>query len=149
MTSEYGQRIFLCKGYVSTAMPLCHWPCCCYPNHSLDQVGDVMNVIYPRWVGADGIMLITPVYWYQAPSPLKLMIDRLVRADGGNPAPTTTQGKDAAMAKQLELDGWSYPKHSSFQMNNRSLTGLNRYTTVEVSPCTRTEKLKRLQAGTS
>ena len=66
-----------------------------------------MNVIYPRWVGADGIMLITPVYWYQAPSPLKLMIDRLVRADGGNPAPTTTQGKDAAMAKQLELDGWS------------------------------------------
>ncbi|WP_460318119.1 NAD(P)H-dependent oxidoreductase [Pseudomonas ogarae] len=71
-----------------------------------------MNVIYPRWVGADGIMLITPVYWYQAPSPLKLMIDRLVRADGGNPAPTTTQGKDAAMAKQWELDGWSYPKHS-------------------------------------
>jgi len=39
--------------------------------------------------------------------------------------------------------------HTSFQMNNRSLTGLNRYTTVEVSPCTRTEKLKRLQAGTS
>ncbi|WP_410922138.1 flavodoxin family protein [Pseudomonas sp. SIMBA_041] len=68
-------------------MPLCHWPCCCYPNHSLDQVGDVMNIIYPQWVGADGIMLITPVYWYQAPSPLKLMIDRLVRADGGNPAP--------------------------------------------------------------
>jgi multimeric flavodoxin WrbA len=46
-----------------------------------------MNIIYPQWVGADGIMLITPVYWYQAPSPLKLMIDRLVRADGGNPAP--------------------------------------------------------------
>jgi hypothetical protein len=39
--------------------------------------------------------------------------------------------------------------HTSCQMNNRSLTGLNRYTTVEVSPCTGTEKLKRLQAGTS
>jgi hypothetical protein len=39
------------------------------------------------------------------------MIDRLVCADGGNPDPTITQGKDAAMAKQLELDGWSYPKH--------------------------------------
>jgi hypothetical protein len=33
------------------------------------------------------------------------MIDRLVCADGGNPDPTITQGKDAAMAKQLELDG--------------------------------------------
>jgi multimeric flavodoxin WrbA len=111
LTSEYGQRIFPCKGCVSTAMPLCHWPCCCFPNHSLDQVSDVMNVIYPRWVAADGIILITPVYSYQAPSQLKLMIDRLVCADGGNPDPTITQGKDAAMAKQLELDGWSYPKH--------------------------------------
>jgi multimeric flavodoxin WrbA len=62
LTSEYGQRIFPYKGCVSTAMPLCHWPCSCYPNHSLDQVGDVMNVIYPRWIAADGIILITPVY---------------------------------------------------------------------------------------
>ena len=23
-----------CKGCVSTAMPLCHWPCSCYPNHA-------------------------------------------------------------------------------------------------------------------
>jgi hypothetical protein len=33
--------------------------------------------------------------WYQAPSTLKLMIDRLVCADGGNPDPTSTGGKDA------------------------------------------------------
>lgn len=111
LTSEYGQRIFPCKACVSTAMPLCHWPCSCYPNHSLDQVGDVMNDLYPRWVAADGVLIVTPVYWYQTPSPLKLMIDRLVCADGGNPDPTTTQGKDAARAKQIELDGWDYPKH--------------------------------------
>ena len=111
LTSEYGQRIFPCKACVSTAMPLCHWPCSCYPNHSLDQVGDVMNAIYPRWVAADGVLLITPVYWYQSPSPLKLMIDRLVCADGGNPDPTSTHGKDAAQAKRIELDGWPYPKH--------------------------------------
>ena len=42
VTSEYGRRIFPCKGCVSTAMPLCHWPCSCYPNHSLDQVNDWM-----------------------------------------------------------------------------------------------------------
>ena len=42
---------------------------------------------------------------------LKLMIDRLVCADGGNPDPTTTGGKDPAKAKALELKGWHYPRH--------------------------------------
>src|SRR5690606_16941478 len=111
LTSDYGRRIYPCKGCVSTAMPLCHWPCSCYPNHALDQTGDWMNEIYPRWVAAHAIVIVTPVYWYQTPSPLKLMIDRLVCADGGNPDPTSTGGKDAAKAKQLELDGWPYPKH--------------------------------------
>ena len=49
-TSEYGRQIHPCKGCVSTAMPLCHWPCSCYPNHALGQVGDWMNEIYERWV---------------------------------------------------------------------------------------------------
>ena len=52
-----------------------------------------------------------PVYWYHAPSPLKLMIDRLVCADGGNADPTSTSGKNAEKAKSIELDGWPYPKH--------------------------------------
>jgi hypothetical protein len=39
------------------------------------------------------------------------MIDRLVCADGGNPDPTTTHGKDAAAAKAIELAGWPYRKH--------------------------------------
>jgi multimeric flavodoxin WrbA len=54
---------------------------------------------------------MAPVYWYQSPSPLKLMMDRLVCADGGNPDPTSTHGKKAAEAKALELKGWDYPKH--------------------------------------
>ena len=86
-------------------MPLCHWPCSCYPNHALGQTHDWMNEIYPRWVAAHGVMIVTPVNWYHVPSVLKLMIDRLVCADGGNPDPTTTHGKDAAQAKALELDG--------------------------------------------
>jgi hypothetical protein len=45
------------------------------------------------------------VNWYQTSSPLKLIIDRLVRADGGNPDPTKTHGKNAAEAKELELAG--------------------------------------------
>ncbi|MDB4961504.1 MAG: putative multimeric flavodoxin [Myxococcales bacterium] len=111
LASEYGRKIYPCKACASTAMPLCHWPCSCYPNHALGQTQDWMNEIYPLWVAAHGIAIITPVYWYQAPSPLKLMLDRLVCADGGNPDPSSTHGKDAASAKALELAGWSYPRH--------------------------------------
>lgn len=111
LTSEYGRRIFPCKGCASTAMPLCHWPCSCYPNHSLGQTDDWMNEIYQRLTAAHGVLIVTPVYWYQVPSTLKLMMDRLVCADGGNADPTSTSGKNPAKAKALELAGWDYPKH--------------------------------------
>ena len=111
LTSDYDRHIYPCKGCVSTAMPLCHWPCSCYPNHATRQTNDWMNEIYERWVSAHGVVIVSPVYWYQSPSPLKLMIDRLVCADGGNPDPTLTRGKNAAQAKKVELAGWDYPKH--------------------------------------
>jgi multimeric flavodoxin WrbA len=111
VASEYGRHIHPCKGCVATAMPLCHWPCSCYPNHALGQVNDWMAEIYERWALAHGVLIATPVHWYQTPSVLKLMIDRLVCADGGNPDPTTTHGKKAEEAKALELAGWPYPKH--------------------------------------
>lgn len=111
LTSEYGRIIHPCKGCVSTAMPLCHWPCSCYPNHSLNQINDWMAEIYERWTAAHAVIIVSPVYWYQSPSPLKLMIDRLVCADGGNADPTSTTGKKADKAKALEMAGWDYPKH--------------------------------------
>jgi multimeric flavodoxin WrbA len=111
LVSEYGRVIYPCKACVSTAQPLCHWPCSCYPNHALGQTQDWMNEIYPRWVAAHGVLIVTPVNWYHVPSVLKLMIDRLVCADGGNPDPSTTHGKRAAEAKAVELRGWDYPKH--------------------------------------
>jgi len=111
LTSEYGRKIHPCKGCVSTAMPLCHWPCSCYPNHSLNQVNDWMNEIYERWVRAHAVVIVTPTHWYSTSSALKLMIDRLVCADGGNPDPTSTHGKKPEEAKALELAGWDYPKH--------------------------------------
>jgi multimeric flavodoxin WrbA len=111
LNAEYGRQILPCKSCVATAMPLCHWPCSCYPNHAMGQVQDWMNEIYPRWSAAHGIMIVTPVYWYQAPSTLKLMMDRLVCADGGNPDQTSTHGKTPEEAKELELAGWHYPRH--------------------------------------
>jgi multimeric flavodoxin WrbA len=111
LTSGYRRHIHPCKGCVSTSMALCHWPCSCYPNHSLGQVDDWMNEIYERWTLAHGVLITVPTHWYQAASPLKLMMDRLVCADGGNPDPTSTSGKDAEKAKALEMAGWPYPKH--------------------------------------
>jgi multimeric flavodoxin WrbA len=111
LASEYGRHIYPCKACFSTAASLCHWPCSCYPNYSLGQTQDWMNDIYPMWVRAHGVMIVTPVNWYQVSSPLKLMMDRLVCADGGNPDPTRTQGKNAELAKEIELDGWNYPRH--------------------------------------
>jgi multimeric flavodoxin WrbA len=111
LASEFGREIHPCKACFSTAPALCHWPCSCYPNYALGQVHDWMNEIYPMWVEAHGVMIITPVNWYQVTSPVKLMMDRLVCADGGNPDPTLTHGKHADEAKALELKGWPYPKH--------------------------------------
>jgi multimeric flavodoxin WrbA len=111
LTSEFGREIHPCKGCFSTAPALCHWPCSCYPNYSLGQVHDWMNEIYPMWVEAHGVMIITPVNWYQVTSPVKLMMDRLVCADGGNPDPSLTHGKHADEAKAIEMKGWTYPKH--------------------------------------
>jgi multimeric flavodoxin WrbA len=111
LASEYGRHIHPCKACFSTSPALCHWPCSCYPNYSLGQVHDWMNEIYPLWVEAHGIMIITPVNWYQVSSPVKLMMDRLVCADGGNPDPTTTHGKHAKEAKEIEMRGWDYPRH--------------------------------------
>src|ERR1700716_2988939 len=111
LTSEFGKQIHPCKSCVSTSMALCHWPCSCYPNYSLGQTDDWMNEIYPLWVAAHGIMIVTPVNWYHAPTGLKAMIDRLVCADGGNPDPSSTHGKKANEAKALELNGWPYPRH--------------------------------------
>jgi len=111
LSSVYGRKIYPCKSCVATAMPLCHWPCSCYPNNSLGQTGDWMAEIYERFARAHALMIVTPVYWGQAPGGLKLMMDRLVCADGGNTDPSSTAGKDPAKAKAIELRGWSYPKH--------------------------------------
>jgi multimeric flavodoxin WrbA len=111
LASEFGRQIHPCKSCVATSMALCHWPCSCYPNYSLGQTDDWMNEIYPLWVAAHGILIVTPVNWYHAPTTLKAMMDRLVCADGGNPDPTSTHGKHADQAKALELEGWPYPRH--------------------------------------
>jgi hypothetical protein len=84
LTSEFARQIHPCKCCVATAMPLCHWPCSCYPNHSLRQIDDWMNEIYALWVGAHGILIVTPVNCYHDSSRQKasLLYRRGSRARG-------------------------------------------------------------------
>lgn len=103
LASEYGRHIYPCKACFSTAPALCHWPCSCYPNYSLGQSQDWMNDIYPLWVAAHGIMVISPVNWYQVSSPLKLMMDRLVCADGGNPDPARPMARTQPRRRRSNL----------------------------------------------
>jgi hypothetical protein len=61
LTSDHGRHIHPCKACVSTAMPLCHWPCSCYPNHARDQTGDWMAEIHERWTAAHAVIIASPV----------------------------------------------------------------------------------------
>ena len=111
LTSEYGRHIHPCKACFSTAAALCHWPCSCYPNYSLGQTQDWMNDIYPKWVAAHGVMIVTPGQ----------LVSGLIapEADDGPPrlrrrrqsGPDRDAGQEDRLAKGLELKGWDYPQH--------------------------------------
>lgn len=94
LNSDRDLHIHSCKDCGSTAMLLCHWRCSCYPNHSLGLTNYVTNDIYERFPACRGVMFATPVCGYHVTSPLKLLMDRLVCEDGGNPDPTSPSSDD-------------------------------------------------------
>jgi len=100
----YGRaRIQSCNACVSTSMALCCWPCNCYePNHKSEP--DLMWDLdmYARLDLADAWAVIGPVNWYGPSSNLKLMFDRLVCMNGGNPKEHLIEHKNAELAQALE-----------------------------------------------
>ncbi|MDK6029054.1 flavodoxin family protein [Ignisphaera sp. 4213-co] len=64
----YDYDIKPCKGCVSDDVKLCKLPC---------VIEDDMRKLYNLVEESDGIIFITPVYWYNVPGPLKNFIDRL------------------------------------------------------------------------
>lgn len=92
-----------CKGCISTAAPLCCYPCNCYSPNDLqhpDQMHD--DKIYSRLESCHGFMVLTPIHWYGPSSVVKLMFDRLVCASGGNPRPDLIDGKNVEKARELQ-----------------------------------------------
>jgi hypothetical protein len=100
----YGRaRIQSCNACVSTSMALCVWPCNCYePAHRKEP--DLMwdLDLYARLDLADAWAFVAPVNWYGPTSNLKLMFDRLICMNGGNPREDLIDHKDPERAMELE-----------------------------------------------
>lgn len=100
----YGrEKIQSCNACVSTSMALCVWPCNCYSKNNSKEPDLMWNLdLYARLDMADAWAIIGPVNWYSCPSNLKLMFDRLVCMNGGNPDEETIDHKNPEKAMALE-----------------------------------------------
>jgi hypothetical protein len=96
-------RIQSCNACVSTSMALCVWPCNCYEKENEKEPDLMWDLdLYARLDLADAWAIIGPVNWYGPTSNLKLMFDRLVCMNGGNPREETIKHKDPELAMKLE-----------------------------------------------
>jgi multimeric flavodoxin WrbA len=100
----YGrEKIQSCNACVSTSMALCVWPCNCYEKGSWQEKDLMWEMdMYARFDMADAWAIIGPINWYGPTSNLKLMFDRLVCMNGGNPDESTIGHKDPEKAIELE-----------------------------------------------
>jgi hypothetical protein len=96
-------RIQSCNACVSTSMALCVWPCNCYEKKNSAEPDLMWDLdLYSRLDLADAWAIIGPVNWYAPTSNLKLMFDRLVCMNGGNPREELIEHKNQEMAMELE-----------------------------------------------
>ncbi len=104
LANVYGrEKIQPCNACVSTSMALCVWPCNCYSKNSRAEADLMWNLdMYSRLDMADAWAIIGPINWYAPSSNLKLMFDRLVCMNGGNPDETTINHKDPEKAMAFE-----------------------------------------------
>lgn len=102
--NEHGKpKIQSCNACVSSSMALCVWPCNCYGPQSDNQPDLLWNLdLYARLARADAWAIIGPVNWYAPSSNIKLLFDRLVCMNGGNPRPDLIDKKDTLKAQALE-----------------------------------------------
>jgi hypothetical protein len=97
------EKIQSCNACVSTSMALCVWPCNCYEKHSRKEPDLMWNLdLYARLDMADAWAIIGPINWYSCSSNLKLMFDRLVCMNGGNPDEKSINHKNPEKAMALE-----------------------------------------------
>ncbi len=104
LANVYGRaKIQSCNACVSTSMALCVWPCNCYEKGSWREKDLMWEMdMYARFDMADAWAIIGPINWYGPTSNLKLMFDRMVCMNGGNPDEKLIDHKDPEKAVALE-----------------------------------------------
>ncbi len=104
LSNVYGRaRIQSCNACVSTSMALCVWPCNCYAKHDRKEPDLMWDLdLYARLDLADAWAIVAPINWYSAPSNIKLLFDRLVCMNGGNPREDLIDHKDPEKAMALD-----------------------------------------------
>lgn len=108
-------RIQSCNACVSTSMALCVWPCNCYEKQNKKEPDLMWDLdLYARLDLADAWAIVGPVNWYAPASNLKLMFDRLVCMNGGNPCEESIKHKDPELAMKLEHS----PEWSELSLNH-------------------------------
>lgn len=84
-------------------MALCVWPCNCYEKNDATEPDLMWDLdLYSRLDLADAWAIIGPHNWYGPSSNLKLLFDRLVCANGGNPEEALIDHKNPEKAMALE-----------------------------------------------
>ncbi len=104
LSNAYGRaHIQSCNACVSTSIALCVWPCNCYKKGSWAEPDFIWNAdMYARLDVADAWAIISPMNWYAPTSNLKLMFDRLVCMNRGNPDEKLIAHKDPEKAIAFE-----------------------------------------------
>jgi len=96
-------RIQSCNACVSTSMALCVWPCNCYEAKNKREPDLLWALdLHARLDLADAWAIVGPVNWYGPTGNLKLLFDRLVCMNGGNPREDLIKHKDPELAMKLE-----------------------------------------------
>ncbi len=114
----YGRtHIQSCNACVSTSMALCCFPCNCYAKNSKIEPDLMWDLdMYARLDLADAWAFIAPINWYSPTSNLKLMFDRLVCINGGNPHEDLIEHKNAELAMKLEhTEEWEKLSQNHFE----------------------------------
>lgn len=122
-------RIQSCNACVSTSMVLCVWPCNCYEKGNKDEPDLMWDLdLYARLDLADAWAILGPVNWYAPTSNLKLMFDRLVCMNGGNPREELIDHKNPEKAMRLERS----PEWEEMSINH--LEGRTAACTASITP---------------
>ncbi|HET8622844.1 MAG TPA: hypothetical protein VFM14_04730 [Gemmatimonadales bacterium] len=101
-------------------MALCVWPCNCYETNSESEPDLLWDLdLYARLYRADARAIIGPFNWYGPTSNLKLLFDRPVCANGGNPDERRIRHEDPELAMALERSP-EWPELSQDHLEGRT-----------------------------